>query len=307
MQAVNKKEFILEEKAINYVDRRSCEICQESVFGNASLRFMYETLLGRTLWGVLFNSAHLSNLLGSYYDSPRSKKAVAKLAATPGCNPQDAEFAVEEYPTFNAFFTRRLKKGARPCDADTGKISSPSDGRLFVYENLDGKSPVPVKGAQRTLEDLCCTELPFAKAAVAVIRLAPIDYHRFHFPCQCSQSAAPQVIRGRYHSVNPVALAKRPDVYVENTRQITNLFSESCGNFFYIEVGAFGVGSIVQTSDTGEHAKDDEKGYFKFGGSTVILIFDNSKIKWNADLLKNTSDGLETLIRQGETIAEVLK
>lgn len=297
----------MKEKAINYVERQSGKICQESVFGNASLRFMYQTLLGRTLWGLLFNSANLSNLLGSYYDSAKSKKAIAKLAETPGCNPEDAEFTIDEYPTFNAFFSRRLKENARPLDDDAMKISSPADGRLFVYENLDGTSPVPVKGAQRTLNDLCCTEIPFETAAVAVIRLAPIDYHRFHFPCRCSQNENPQVIKGKYHSVNPVALVKRPDVYVENTRQITALSSKDCGNFFYIEVGAFGVGSIIQSSSCGEHAKGEEKGYFKFGGSTVILIFDNSKIKWNTDLLKNTSDGLETLIRQGETIADIVK
>lgn len=295
----------LKYQAINYIDRKSGEICQESVFGNASLRFMYQSLLGRTLWGLLFNSANLSDLLGRYYDSPRSKKAIAKLAATPGCNPENAEFDIDEYPTFNAFFTRRLKPSARIFDVDKTKISSPADGRLFVYSGLDGNSPIPVKGAQRTLADLCCTELPFEKAAVAVIRLAPIDYHRFHFPCACEQCSETHVVCGKYHSVNPVALVKRPDIYVENTRQISALTSETAGVFFYIEVGAFGVGSIIQTSSVGKHEKDEEKGYFKFGGSTVILIFDDNKVKWDADLLKNTADGYETLIRQGESVAEI--
>lgn len=296
----------MKNQPIFYVNRSTGEKEQEAVFGNAALRFMYQTLLGRTLWGVLFNSSHLSDLLGKYYDSPRSKKAIAKLAATPGCNPEYAELPIENYDNFNAFFTRKLKKSARPLDSDSNKISSPADGRLFVYENLDGNSPVPVKGARRTLNDLCCQPLGFEKAAVAVIRLAPIDYHRFHFPCACTQADLPHVVNGKYHSVNPVALVKRPDVYVENTRQITRLAAEKAGMFFYIEVGAFGVGSIVQTSACGQHGKDDEKGYFKFGGSTVILIFDNSKIRWNADLLKNTADGYETLVRQGETVAEII-
>lgn len=296
----------MENNAIKYIDRKSGELKEEAVFGNASLRFMYQTLLGRTLWGLLFNSAHLSNLLGSYYDSPKSKKAIAKLAATPGCNPGDAELPLEDYPTFNAFFTRTLKKGARPSDNDDSKIATPADGRLFVYENLNADSAIPVKGAKKTLSDLCCCELPFEKAAAAVVRLAPIDYHRFHFPCDCVQSAKPHVVCGKYHSVNPVALLKRPDIYVENTRQITELESDKYGKFFCIEVGAFGVGSIIQTSTIGSHAKNAEKGYFKFGGSTVILIFDNSKIKWDADLLKNTADSCETLVRQGETIAKIL-
>jgi phosphatidylserine decarboxylase len=137
---------------------------------------------------------------------------------------------------------------------------------------------------------------------VAVIRLAPVDYHRYHFPCDCVQTEQPLVVPGKYHSVNPVALIQKPDVYVANTRQITVLESEKFGSFRYLEVGAFGVGSIIQTSSEGEHRKADEKGFFKFGGSTVILIFDAAKLQWDADLLKNSADGVETLIRCGETI-----
>ncbi len=292
-------------KAIMNVDRTNGKLQQESVFGNASLRFVYETLLGRTLWGILFNSSRLSDLMGAYYDSPKSKKAIAALAATPGCAPDEAELNINEYLNFNAFFTRKLKKNARPTNPDPLKISSPADGRLFVYENLKNDSPIPVKGAKRTLAELCGKKLPFDNAAVAVIRLAPIDYHRFHFPCACTQTEKAQIFNGKYHSVNPIALVKRPDIYVENTRQITTLQSDTAGTFFYIEVGAFGVGSIIQTSDVGIHGKDEEKGYFKFGGSTVILIFDNSKIRWDQDLLENTHNGYETLIRQGETIASI--
>ena len=113
------------------------------------------------------------------------------------------------------------------------------------------------------------------------------------------------MIKGRYHSVNPIAFKTHPDVYTENSRQITSLTSPNAGTFHYIEVGAFGVGSIIQTSKTGEHRKNSEKGYFKFGGSTVILLFDNSRIKWSEDLLENSQKLYETLIRQGEMIATI--
>ena len=95
----------------------------------------------------------------------------------------------------------------------------------------------------------------------------------------------------------------RPDLFVENTRQITTLESDVFGSFRYLEVGAFGVGSIIQYTAPGTHAKLAEKGCFKFGGSTVILIFDNKQIKWSSDLLQNSASGYETLIRMGETIA----
>jgi phosphatidylserine decarboxylase len=114
-------------------------------------------------------------------------------------------------------------------------------------------------------------------------------------------------VAGKYHSVNPIALAVCPDVFVENTRQITQLESGKFGSFRYLEVGAFGVGSIIQYTGTGSHLKQSEKGCFKFGGSTVILIFDNAKVKWDSDLLENTAKGYETLIRMGMSIASQKK
>ena len=286
-------------------DRKTGKVQKETVFGDKALRFVYNTLLGRSLWGILFNSSRFSDLMGAYYDSPRSKKNIAKLAALEGCNSSEAEFPPEEYASFNAFFTRHLKKGARPFDPSPEILSSPADGRVFVYENMKKNDPVPVKGAQKTLEELCCGKLSFSSCAVAVFRLAPVDYHRFHFPCACTQDAPTYVFAGKYHSVNPVALLKRPDLYVENTRHITQLSSNTFGKFLYLEVGAFGVGSIIQTAEGNMYAKQAEKGYFKFGGSTVILIFDNDRMQWDADLLENTRNGYETLIRCGENIGRI--
>lgn len=290
-------------KAVEFIDRRSGEIVQESVLGCGALRFAYETFLGKCLKGFLFNTSGLSRLMGRYYDSALSKKNIKLLAETPGCAPEEAEFPPEHYSSFNDFFTRKLKKEARPFDPAANVLSSPSDGRIMIFNDLKGSDAVPVKGAKRTLNDLCLEELGNGNFSVAVIRLAPVDYHRFHFPCDCGQKELPRKVKGKYHSVNPIALAVEPDVYTENTRQITTLVSEVFGTFRYLEVGAFGVGSIVQLSGVGSHRKQDEKGCFKFGGSTLVLIFENERIKWDNDLLKNSSAGFETLIRAGETLA----
>ena len=285
-------------------DRASGELREETVFGDRALRFFYQTLLGRGFWGLLFNSSCLSRLLGLYYDSPLSRRAISSLASTPGCHGEEAEKAPEAYSTFNDFFTRRLKEGARPFDASQNILSSPADGRLLVYASLGKDDPIPVKGAKRTLNELCCGLLPGeGPFAVGVIRLAPVDYHRYHFPCDCVQESPSRIVPGKYHSVNPVALAERPDIYVENARHITLLSSPVFGEFLFLEVGAFGVGSIVSISGPGAHAKMEEKGYFKFGGSTVILIFDGKKIVWDGDLLKNTGESVETLVRCGSTLA----
>lgn len=292
---------------VRYIDRKTGETVTESVMGDGALRFAYETLLGRTLWPVLFGSKLISALMGKYYDSPRSKKAIRALAAIPGCLVDEAEKPVEAYGSFNEFFTRHLKPGARPVGEG---IVSPADGRLMLYLNADAETPFPLKGAVRNLKEVFSPSaihhssflIPHSKYDIAVIRLAPVDYHRFHFPCDCTVEGDVQVIPGKYHSVNPIALVKYPDVYADNERQIVKA-KAAFGDFWLVDVGAFGVGTIVQTYSGAAQKKGAEKGYFKFGGSTVIFIAPAGAVRFDADLVANSVAGLETRVRCGERLA----
>ena len=286
-------------KHVEYIDRRSGERVVEAVMGDRALRFAYETLLGRTLWTVLFGSRLVSAFLGRRYDAPRSRKAIAALAAIPGCRAEEAERPLADYASFNAFFTRRLKPGARPVGDG---LVSPADGRLRLYLDADADTPFPLKGATRTLRTVFDDAAPAGRYDVAVVRLAPVDYHRFHFPCACTTAAPVRVVPGLYHSVNPVALLRHPDIYAENERQIVKCEAEF-GPFWLVDVGAFGVGTIVQTYTGERHAKGDEKGYFKFGGSTVILVAPAGALAFDADLVANSAAGLETRVLCRERIA----
>jgi phosphatidylserine decarboxylase len=285
---------------VEYIDRRTGEKVMESVMGDGALRFAYETLLGRTLWPVLFGSRLISDLLGRKYSSPRSKKDILSLASIPGCMPEEAEKPISEYGSFNEFFTRRLKSGARPIGEG---IVSPADGRLRLYLGADADLPFPLKGAKRSLNEVFDANAPKGKYDIAVVRLAPVDYHRFHFPCDCTTDEPVRIIPGEYHSVNPIALLRRPDVYADNERQVLKCRA-SFGDYYLVDVGAFGVGTIVQTYTGTNHAKGDEKGYFKFGGSTVIVVFPAGKLKFDEDLVRNSSAGFETRVRCNEKIAE---
>lgn len=295
-------------KPIEYVDRATGEKVIESVMGDKALRFAYETLLGRTLWPVLFGAKTISAYMGRKYDAPASRKDIAKLVAIPGCRAEEAEKPVSEYRCFNEFFTRRLKPGARPLGEG---MTSPADGRLMLYLNADADQPFPLKGATRSLRTVFepNATAPSADDAarydIAVIRLAPVDYHRFHFPYACTTPAAVQTIPGKYHSVNPIALLRYPDVYADNERQIVRCEADF-GPYWLVDVGAFGVGTIVQTYTGATHAKGEEKGYFKFGGSTVILITKAGALKFDADLVRNSAAGLETRVQFGEKIAAVV-
>lgn len=288
---------------VQFIDRATGAAVTESVMGDRALRFAYETLLGRTLWPVLFGSWLVSSFMGRRYDSPSSRRDITKLASIPGCRPEEAEKPLSEYASFNEFFTRRLRPGARPLGDG---FTSPADGRIMLYPGADADRPFPLKGATRSLREVFgpggAPDVPCGIYDVAVIRLAPVDYHRFHFPCDCVTSAPARVIPGRYHSVNPIALAKRPDVYAENERQILAC-DASFGRFWMVEVGAFGVGTIVQTYSGDRHAKGDEKGYFKFGGSTVIVVATSGALAFDQDLRRNSARGIETRVLYGERIA----
>ena len=287
-------------KPVEYIDRATGEKVAESVMGDKALRFAYETLLGRTLWPVLFGSRLVSAVMGRRYDSPASRRDIAKLAAIPGCRAEEAEKPIGEYASFNDFFTRRLKPGSRPVGDG---FVSPADGRLRLYLGADADAPFPLKGATRTLRAVFDGDAPQGLYDVAVVRLAPVDYHRFHFPCDCTSEGAVRVVPGRYHSVNPIALVRAPDVYADNERQILKCRA-AFGDFWLVDVGAFGVGTIVQTYSGSVHAKGDEKGYFKFGGSTVILVARAGAIRFDDDLVRNSAAGLETRVLCGETIAK---
>ena len=288
---------------IQYIERSSGMIITESVMGSKALDFAYNTLLGRSLWGLLFNTGFLSRLLGAFYDSKLSRKSIESLIKIPGLKADEAEKDYRQYESFNDFFTRRLKPGARPLGPGDDVLPSPADGRLLVYPSISPSALMPVKGAMRSLNTLCGQELPADFYSVAVIRLAPVDYHRYHYPCDCCKTDKEVYISGKYHSVNPVAFAKAPDLFTENTRCITKLKSDVFGEFLFLEVGAFGVGSIVNLhAATTDFQKGDEKGFFKFGGSTVILIMESDKVQFDSDLIKNSSGSMETLIRYGERI-----
>ena len=288
---------------IEYVDRATGERVVESVMGDKALRFAYETLLGRTLWPVLFGSKAMSAWLGRKYDSPKSRKDIPALASIPGCRAEEAEKPIAEYGSFNEFFTRHLKPGARPVGEG---VVSPGDGRLMLYLGADADRPFPLKGATRNLRDVFgpdgAPDVKGGRYDIAVIRLAPVDYHRFHFPCDCRTPEPVKVIPGKYHSVNPIALVRYPDVYADNERQIVRC-DASFGPLWLVDVGAFGVGTIVQTYAGDSHRKGDEKGYFKFGGSTVILIVPAGTLVFDADLVSNSAAGLETRVKCSERIA----
>lgn len=287
---------------ITVVDRQSGQTFEETVLGERWIRWAYQDKGSALLERLLFRSPLLSRLMGLYYDSPLSKGKIDRVIAELGID--RSEFAEPaRYASFNDFFIRRLKPEARPYSHDPKTLVSPADGRVLVFPRLDEGSFAPVKGHPFSVKKMLPPHAErFAHGALAIVRLCPSDYHRYHFPCAGSITRY-EDIAGALHSVNPLALASGADVFGANKRSYTLIETEQAGTLCYMEVGAFGVGSIVNTKREGRVEKMEEKGYFKFGGSTVVLIFEPGRIKFCDDLVANSQAGRETLVKVGQDLA----
>lgn len=289
-------------QAITYRDRATGEIREEAVLGDSAMRWAYGTLSGRICSPLLFGTSIMSRLLGWYFRSRWSRRRIARTIADLGIDTSEFARPVEDYATFSEFFTRHLREGARPFPEDPDVFPSPADGRLLVYPELNGETPVRVKGIEGPLSGLFDRPIDeFEGGAAAVVRLCPADYHRYHFPVDGTVVETGE-IRGRYDSVNPVALEARPRIFCRNKRAFTLIDAARFGRIALVEVGASGVSRIRQTFVGPEVTRGQEKGYFDFGGSTIVLAFQRGAITFDEDLVTHSAEAVETLVKAGERI-----
>ncbi|GAA5933894.1 hypothetical protein JCM3775_000317 [Rhodotorula graminis] len=217
-----------------------------------------------------------------------------------------------KYRTFNDFFSRRLKPDARrpasPHDPDV--VSSAADCRLTVFDTVDAAKELWIKGKHFTVPALLDDDklaAQFNNAALAVFRLAPADYHRYHSPVAGTVGST-RSVAGEYYTVNPVCVNESEiDVFTQNKRDVTLLSTPrpdgSVIPVAYVQIGAMLVGAIKRTVDEGAEVKrGDELGFFSYGGSTIIAVFPAGSVKFDDDLVKNSKDRIETVVRAGEQI-----
>jgi len=292
-----------EDEKIVYYNRYTGELCEEAVMGEGAIRWAYRTMSGKIFSKFIFGNSILSRLLGFYFDSFLSKGQIEKSISDLDIDVDEFQLSVDQFKSFNDFFTRTLKREARPFDSDEKVIVSPADGRVLVYPDASSNSLIKIKGMHDTVLNFLGHDISgtFDHCSVAVIRLCPADYHRYHFPCS-GRVLKSGKISGLYHSVNPLALDSEANIFCKNKREYT-LCERDDIQFIMSEVGAFGVAGIIQSYSDENFKKMEEKGYFKFGGSTVILIFPAGAVKFSDDLLKHSANLQETLIHVGDTIA----
>lgn len=267
------------------------------------LNFLYKTIFGRILLHLFFKRAIFSRCIGFFMNRSNSKKRIVPFCKTYHIDLSQFEKNPEDYTSFNDFFCRKLKSGSRTINIDEHSACFPADGRHLGFQNIDTLQNFFIKGSKFNLETLLGDRVLaeyFQGGSCVISRLAPVDYHRFHFPCSgIPQECRP--IKGFLKSVHPLALARSLKIFGDNKRCVTLLESDVFGKVALLEVGATCVGSIQQTYLPKQPViAGEEKGYFAFGGSTLITLFQYKRITLAEDLLHLSQQGIELYAHMGD-------
>lgn len=290
---------------IRYYDRYSRTVKTEQVYGEKWVRLAYESVGGRFFVWLVARRAFFSKWYGWKMNKSSSSLQIMPFIAEYNLDVDEFAKSPFDYKTFNEFFFRALKPGVRPIAPEGDVATFPADGRHLAFQDVQAATGFYVKGAKFSLAELLGSDAAaeaFAGGAMLISRLCPVDYHRFHFPVG-GTPGEPRLINGWLYSVSPVALRRRLRYLVENKREITLIESPAFGTVASVEVGATNVGSIKQSFVPGRAvAKGDEKGFFAFGGSCVITIFQRGRIRFDADILAQSAEHMETYARMGDRL-----
>ncbi|MBO4396842.1 MAG: phosphatidylserine decarboxylase [Eubacterium sp.] len=288
---------------MNYIDLDG-NLIEEKTGQDDILTFLYTNKIGRMFMRLLINPK-VSRAAGRMLDTHLSAKLVDGFIKREHIDMD--EYPDKAYSSFNDFFTRTISEDARPIEPDENALISPCDCRACVYPILKN-SNFSIKHTEYTLRSLLHSRKladRFQGGYLFVLRLTVSDYHRYIYAASGRQSKQYR-IEGSFHTVNPIANDYLP-IYKENTREYTVLHTKNFGDVLQMEVGALLVGRITNHKESCVVVRGEEKGYFEYGGSTIIVITEPGRVNPREDLLDNTANELETIVHQGQLIARSIE
>jgi len=269
-----------------------------------AIRFLYESTAGRLILKLLVLPP-ISRLIGMFLSSRLSCLLIDPFIRKHGIDLDEYEKA--KYRSYNDFFIRKIRSELRPVDNNPSHFISPCDSKLTVTE-ITPESVFTLKNTQYTLSSLLRNErlaAEYTKGYAMIFRLTVDDYHRY---CYVDDGTKEEniYIPGVLNTVNPIANDHFP-IYKENCREYSVLHSRNYGDIIMMEVGALLVGKIVNHHSAAKVSRGQEKGYFQFGGSTVVLLVKENRVVPDADIMENSKSGIETIVRFGERIGLATK
>lgn len=247
--------------------------------------WLYESFVGRLLLKKLIEPKW-SILMGKFMDSGLSVFLIKPFIYKNNIDLTD--FEIENWKSFNDFFTRNIKSDARPIAKDSRAFVAPCDGLLTVY---DSSSPLKIKGVTYTLSELLGDGKlaeKFKDGKCLIYRLTPTHYHRYCYLDDGIKSKN-RFIQGVLHTVQPIAL-KNEKVFKVNSREYSLLRTDNFGDIIQMEVGALFVGRIVNYHEKHTFHRGEEKGRFEFGGSTIVVLTKKDAVNISEDILNSNEE-----------------
>lgn len=263
------------------------------------LKKLYGSTFGRILLKPLVTPV-VSNIAGAFLSTKCSCLLIKPFIRSN--NIDMSQFEDVKYKNYNEFFSRKIREGARTIDMEATHFISPADSKLTVLP-ITENACFTLKHTDYSVSSLLKnSELARAYHGgyAFIFRLTVDDYHRY---CYVDDGIKEENIHipGKFHTVNPIANDYYP-IYKENTREYSILHSKHFGDIVMMEVGALLVGKIVNLHEKAEVKRGQEKGYFQFGGSTVVLLTKANTVQVDKDILENSKEGIETIVKFGEKI-----
>lgn len=278
-------------------NRETKDYYEQKESGDLGLRFLYNTILGRLILKFLVGKK-VSVMSGKYNDSKHSLKKIKKFVEKNKINMDD--FIEEDYKNFNDFFTRTIKEEKRPMTKNPKRFISPADSKVLAYDITDDLM-LTIKGSTYSLNELVNNEedlSEFKNGKCLVFRLCVDDYHHYCYP-DSGKLLKYNIVDGKLHTVR--SISSKYKIYKVNQREYSILETENFDKIVYIEVGAMMVGKIVNNVQE-EFTKGAEKGYFKLGGSTIVILLKENELILDKDIVNNSKNDIETQVKYRETI-----
>jgi len=281
------------------IKNRKGELISTNEAQDKCLGFLYCNFFGRLILKLLV-CRFVSKLVGVFMNSRLSTRMIKGFVEK---NKIDmTQYECKKWRSYNEFFTRKIAEGKREIDSNPHSLISPCDSKLSAYE-INSDSVFYIKNSAYTVSDL----LAGAKIAeeyeggyCLIFRLCVDDYHRYCY-FDSGKKSMNIFVRGKLHTVNPIVL-DYCNIYARNCREYTVLETENFGKVVQVEVGAMCVGKIKNHHAAHSFTRGEEKGMFEFGGSTVVLLVKKDTVRIDDDILANTADGIETVVKMGEKI-----
>ncbi len=295
---------------ILYFNRHTEQAEHELVYGEGWLRWLYGSISGRVIGSTVARRILFSRWYGWRMNRQASRAKIRPFIDRFGLNISEFAEPVSSFRSFNEFFYRRLRDGARPIHPDPGCVVFPADGRHLGFANLATSDSFFIKGQRFNLPAFLAGNPDrvrrYSGGPAVFSRLCPVDYHRFHFPV-AGVPGPPARINGWLWSVSPIALRRNLALLWENRRWFTEIETPDLGRVLMAEIGATNVGSTVYTFEPGVPVtKGLEKGYFQFGGSAVLTLFEPGRVRLADDLLACSRQHQELYARMGSPMATIL-